>query len=53
MRSLILRPEAERDVADAADWYEDQKADLGSRFLDELNHVLSRVSNLSETVPRN
>ena len=43
MRILILRPQARLDVADAAGWYEDQKAGLGIRFLDEVDHVLSRV----------
>ena len=43
MRALLLRPQAQLDVADAAGWYEDQKAGLGIRFLDEMDHVLSRV----------
>jgi len=43
MRDLLLRPQAQVDVRDAAGWYEDQKAGLGIRFLVELDHVLSRV----------
>lgn len=43
MRTLLLRPQAQRDVADSAGWYEDQKAGLGIRFLEEMDHVLSRV----------
>ena len=43
MRALFLRPQAQLDVADAAGWYEDQKAGLGIRFLEELDRVLSRA----------
>ena len=43
MRDVILRRQAQRDVADAAGWYEDQKAGLGIRFLVELDHVLARA----------
>ena len=43
MRALLLRPQAQVDVADTAGWYEDQKAGLGIRFLDEMDHVLSRI----------
>ena len=43
MRSLRLRPQAQLDIADTADWYEDQKAGLGIRFLEELDRVLSRA----------
>lgn len=42
MKDLILRPRAEVDVGDAG-WYEDQKAALGIRFLDELGHGLARA----------
>jgi plasmid stabilization system protein ParE len=34
-----LRPEAERDLADAAGWYEQQRAGLGQQFLDETQTV--------------
>ena len=43
MTALLLRPQAQLDVADTAGWYEDQKAGLGILFLDEMDHVLSRV----------
>ena len=43
MRSLLLRPQAQLDVADAAVWYENQRTGLGIRFLDALDHVLSRA----------
>ena len=43
MRKLHLRRQAQVDVRDAAGWCEDQKKGLGIRFLDELDHVLSRI----------
>lgn len=33
---LHVRPEAERDLDAARDWYEQQRAGLGSEFLDEF-----------------
>ena len=32
-RRLIVRPEAEAEMADAFDWYEDRVPGLGSEFL--------------------
>lgn len=39
-----LRPEAERDLADAAAWYEEQRKGLGHEFLDEVMTMLSSVA---------
>lgn len=37
MKSIVhFRPDAETDVADAAAWYEIQRAGLGAEFLDEI-----------------
>lgn len=41
-----LRPEAERDLADAAAWHEEQRQGLGDEFLDE---VLTMLSSIAET----
>ena len=41
-----FRPDAETDVADAAAWYETQRAELGADFLDE---ILSACSGIAET----
>ena len=43
MRALRLRRQAQFEVTDAVGWNEDQRAGLGIRFLDELDHVLYRV----------
>ena len=39
-----LRPEAESDLAQAARWYEDQKAGLGEQFLDETLRTFSTIA---------
>lgn len=39
-----LRPEAERDLADAAGWYELQRRGLGQDFLDEVLTVLAGIA---------
>lgn len=41
---IRLRPEAERDLADAAAWYEEQRPGLGRQFLDETQVVLSSIA---------
>jgi plasmid stabilization system protein ParE len=33
---IRLRPEAEQDLSDAAEWYEQQLPGLGHQFLDEV-----------------
>ena len=38
-----LRPEAQRDIGDAAAWYEAQREGLGHEFLDELARTLKLV----------
>ena len=46
-----LRPEAERDLADAADWYEAQRQGLGNEFLDEVLTTLSSVAEAPMMYP--
>jgi plasmid stabilization system protein ParE len=41
---LIIRPEAQLDIENSAVWYERQQAGLGSRFVDGLNEVLTRIA---------
>ena len=40
---LVLRKEAEKDVRDAYDWYEDQRQFLGKEFLNEIESTLERI----------
>lgn len=41
---LRVRPEAENDLADAAEWYEKQQARLGHQFLDEARTSFSAIT---------
>ena len=48
---LLLEPEAEEDLAAAFDWYEMQRAGLGSEFLAEVAHVLETIEAKPEHYP--
>jgi toxin ParE1/3/4 len=39
-----VRPEAERDVEQAYEWYEERRPGLGREFLDELDVVYERIA---------
>ena len=41
---LIIRPEAETDLAEAFAWYEDRRHGLGHEFLEAINDVFTAVS---------
>ena len=36
-RRLIIRPEAEADLTDAAEWYDSRDLDLGLEFVSEVH----------------
>jgi plasmid stabilization system protein ParE len=40
-----IRPEAERDMIEAASWYEQQQRGLGREFLDEALAVFMRLAD--------
>jgi len=40
---LIIRPEAEAELAEAFDWYEQQVAGLGSRFLISVDAAINSI----------
>jgi len=40
---LIVRPEAEADLAQAYDWYEDQRVGLGREFMEEASRCLQSI----------
>jgi len=42
-RLLLVRPEAERDLAAARDWYEQKQTGLGVRFLEDLAGVMREL----------
>ena len=41
---IRLRPEAERDLLDAANWYEEQQNSLGQQFLDKALAGFSAIA---------
>lgn len=49
--ALLLRPEAEQDLAAARDWYDRQRAGLGNEFLDAIALAL-RVLARDPELPR-
>ena len=51
IRSLILRPAAEEDVAAAYHWYEERSPGLGSEFLRAVEAGLAAVERNPEAYP--
>lgn len=41
-RSLIIRPEAEADMTEAALWYEQREAGLGLELIEEIRAAIRR-----------
>jgi plasmid stabilization system protein ParE len=46
---LIIRPEAEGDMAEARDWYEGQRGGLGGEFLTAVEDVFVRICEFPES----
>jgi hypothetical protein len=44
-RALIVRPEAEADLAASKLWYEEQHEGLGARFLGEVDATFRRIES--------
>lgn len=42
-RHVALRPEAEREIAEAAAWYEERVPELGAAFLDEVARLIESI----------
>lgn len=40
---VIFRPEAQADLLSARDWYEQQRAGLGTAFADAVDEFMARV----------
>ena len=49
---LVLRPQAEAELLDARDWYEEQCAGLGEAFASEVDMVLARIVQTPLAYPR-
>ena len=49
--TVRLRPEAQRDVQDAARWYEDREAGLGAAVVEEVGAAFRRIDTGPERYP--
>ena len=45
---VILSPAAGREFEDAAEWYEQQRAGLGTRFVKQVQAALDRIGQTPE-----
>jgi plasmid stabilization system protein ParE len=52
MKGVRFNPLAERELADAIEYYEEQQAGLGSAFLEEVRHVVLFLAKYPEAAPR-
>jgi len=43
---LIVRTEAEADIADARAWYDARQAGMGDRFLQSVDQTLQRIERM-------
>lgn len=48
---LRVRPEAEQDLQEAANWYEQQRTGLGNEFLDEVLSAFNKISEQPAAYP--
>lgn len=51
-RRVVLRAEARSEFDEAFDWYERQRPGLGTRFADEIEHILDQVADAPERYQR-
>ena len=49
--NVRIRPDAERDIEDAAQWYELQRQGLGHEFMDSVEQTLNRISENPSLYP--
>jgi plasmid stabilization system protein ParE len=50
-RGFIVRPLAEADLEQAARWYDEEQAGLGSRFLSDVDQVFGRIGERPQQFP--
>jgi plasmid stabilization system protein ParE len=51
-RRLIIRPEAEADLTDAAVWYDSRVSGLGLELISEVHSAIGRALNNPESFTR-
>ena len=42
-KNLIIRPEAEEDIAETYEWYESKEKGLGDDYITEVENLLNRI----------
>jgi toxin ParE1/3/4 len=42
-KKIAYHPEAETEIIESAEWYENQRLGLGDEFLDEIENAISRI----------
>lgn len=52
MNTLKILEDADREYAEAAEWYEKQKEGLGERFIDVIQRRLRIIQQYPERYPR-
>jgi toxin ParE1/3/4 len=52
MRRLVLRLQAQSEIAEAADWYERQNVGLGADFLRAVDVAISSIGHNPEKYQR-
>jgi toxin ParE1/3/4 len=50
-RNVQFEPEAERELLEAADFYDHERAGLGSEFLDEVDDSIRDIVDAPESYP--
>jgi plasmid stabilization system protein ParE len=48
---IVMTPEAEQDLSEAYDWYEQRRVGLGEDFLARVDAVIQGISRLPEFHP--
>lgn len=49
MNRIVIHPDADTEIIAATQWYDEQRAGLGSEFLDEFEAALARIRLAPET----
>ena len=44
-RSMLVRRVAQREFDKAADWYDEQRAGLGTEYIEAVNQTLARIES--------
>jgi plasmid stabilization system protein ParE len=48
---VLVRPEAQRDLQEGREWYEQRRSGLGDEFLEAVDGIFSRIAESPELYP--